>query len=617
MTHVTHVHLLGEVAVRVEGREVNLGPAKQRAVFSVLAMHANRVVSRDELIQGVWGAKVPATVESSIYTYVARLRRLLEPQRSARSPSEVLIQDGSGYQFRTSPQLIDVQLFDRHLQQARCHGSGGNLDDAVAELDAALSHWKGLAFAGLSGPFIEVERNRLDALKFTAMEERLWALIELGRHQEAIGELSTLALVHPLREKVRSLLMRAYHESGRRAEALAEFRDIRTRLVTELGIEPGVDLQNAHERILREDTSRRQAVTPSALPVTRNGRIVPAQLPRDISALRGREEELQRLRRLATHPEAADKTPVFAIDGPPGVGKSVFAIRFAHQISTDFADGQLYLDMRGFSENSAPLTATDAKEILLGGLGISVPAGMDTDPQQQAGFYRSALAGRRLLIVLDNVRFVEQVRPLLPGGSSCLVLVTSRNRLSGLAVRDGASLITLDGLCEWDAVAVMEEVIVRGGGTPPSYERLGAIARMCGYVPVALCAAAEKIATSGPDPVEEMIVQDGLLELLDLGSDPLTSIRSALLSSYRTLSPQAARMLLALGRADTPDFDLSAAAKLACTNSPETWRGLNLLNRSSLVQQGTDGRFRMNALVRAYARALNAKDMQGFDSSVC
>lgn len=594
------VSLLGEVKGSRAGRDVDLGSSRQRALFAILAMRANGVVSREELIQGVWGEDPPATVDSSIYTYVARLRRALEPQRRPRASSEYLRQEGSGYRLRLAPHLVDVNRFHEHLRRAQAHRRAGELRAAVQAFDNALAQWKGSAFAGLSGPSIEAERNHLEERRVTAIEERLRCLLDLGHTEEALSELSTMAYRYPLSEQMRGLLMMAYHRSGRRAEALDEFRDIRRRLIAELGIEPGAELQAAHREILLGDAVRPAAQRPLREPVEPGAPMVPAQLPHDVSAFTGREDQMARLHVLHADAEAVGETPVLAIDGPPGTGKTALAVHFAHEVAWRFDSGQLYLDMGG----PDPLTAAHACDFLLDSLGIVMPQNGPSTHTRRVGYYRSALAGRRLLILLDDVRSVDQVRPLLPGTTGCLVIVTSHHRLSGLAARNGASLVTLDALPEADAVTLMRRVVIRAGGAPPHGGLLAELSAACGYLPGAVRSAAERIAAFGSAAVSGALERGELLDLLDSGCDAATSVRSTLDATLSRLPELAVRVFSAFGTMPVPELGVTAAARLAGVGCAEARGSLETLARARLAHACGRARFRMNPLFHAYAREL-------------
>ncbi|WP_143022965.1 BTAD domain-containing putative transcriptional regulator [Lentzea jiangxiensis] len=325
------VRLLGPVRAWRNGAEVDLGTARRRAVFTLLAMRANEAVSKDELVDGVWGDAPPATAEASLYTYVSALRGALEPERSKRSAGVVLTSSGAGYALRLDPEAVDVHRFDRHRERAESLARH-DPERAVAELDAALALWEGEALFSVPGRFAESQRSRLHELRLAAVERRAELALLLGRHADVVAELSGLVVEHPLREGLRALLMSALHRGGRQAEALEVFRDARQALATKLGIEPGDALREAHRRVLEGEAAHRSpAAGPAGAPLT-----APASSSADPSAaesgatsgprqalapLVGRRRELGLLRRAVTG-VAAGRGGVLWLEGEPGIGKS-------------------------------------------------------------------------------------------------------------------------------------------------------------------------------------------------------------------------------------------------------------------------------------------------------
>ncbi|SDH94173.1 DNA-binding transcriptional activator of the SARP family [Sinosporangium album] len=660
------VGLLGPVVASVVApimwREIELGPPRQRALFAVLAMHARRVVSREELVEAVWGLNPPATVDSSIYTYVARLRRKLEPLRANRAPSEILISAAAGYMLQIDPAQVDVRTFEHKVEHARRLRAAGRLDRMVAELDSALRLWRGAALAGTAGPFADVERARLHELRFAAVEERIGALIDMSRHAEVVGELSGLVRRYPLRQRIRSLLMVAYHQSGRTAEALAEFRDVRHRMIQELGIEPSDELQSCHTRILRGDLAapRRTYAMPAeerpsragsaeerpasampaagqpvyAAPVAEGpaytmvaeerpvhasaayarpagarsyGRpadrpagfpgAAPAQLQRRVPGFTGRSAELEHLRRLVARADSSTESEAILITGSPGVGKSALAVQIAHEIAHRFPDGQLHLNVGGLPGASTPTTVEALRHLLAPfGHQPSWPA----DQEREAARYRSLMAGRRVLIVLDNVESADQVRPLLPGTGSCLVFVTGRTRLSGLVARDGARQMTLDVMPEADAVTLLREVI---GSRSADLDQaaLRGLAAACGHLPLALRAAAHRVAI-GSCTVDELVRSGDLLTYLDVAGDELSSPRASFSRSYAALRPDEARLFRLLGLYDGAHLDLLSVSAVADTYLDRARLLVDGLLNAHLLEEDGAGRLSMHRLMRGYAK---------------
>jgi DNA-binding SARP family transcriptional activator len=603
--------LLGSVRASGDGGDVDLGSPRQKALFAVLAARARQVVSREELIDAVWGANHPVTVESSVYTYVARLRRRLEPRRPSRAPSDLLVHVGPGYSLQLDPCQVDVHVFEDQLERARQLGGSS----AVRELDAALALWNGTAFGGAVGPFAEAERTRLAELQFTAMEERIAILLELGRHAEVVGELTELVRRYPLRERLRYLRMVAFFRSGRRVDALADFRDVRALLIRELGIEPSDDLQRCHQQILRNDPAllATSAEPEPGEPPIEIGAAAPAQLPRVVPPFTGRRTELEQLHALVAEAEAQHEAAIVLINGAPGVGKTALAVRFAHELAHRFGDGQLFLNLNGFSESGRPTPPVEALNHLVSALG-GAPVPDDpgsVDLERQAGRYRTMVSSKRLLIVLDNAESAAQIRPLLPGGRSCVVLVTSRNRLSGLAARDGAQRMTLRGMPRDDGMTLMRRIIGPSVG-PTDAAGLAEAVRACCGLPVALRIAAERIVTSAglacADSIQELVDGQNLLDRLDADGDSSSSIRSLFSWSYRALPMEAARMFRILGLHGGAEISLAAAAAMLDASANCARQSLYALVCAHLLEEAGPDRYRCHELMHAYASELAAAE---------
>ncbi len=308
MDHGLRVGMLGPLRAWLGGTEVGLGPARQRAIFAVLAVNAGRPVPRGELIAGVWGDAAPASVEGSVHTYVSGLRRALEPDRSRWSTASVLVSEPAGYSLLLAEDALDAAVFERHLERARHAAGGGDHETALAELDAALALWQGEALSGVPGEFAERHREYLAELRLDTLERRAEAMLALGGHLDLAAELAVLAGENPLRESLRESLMLALYRSGRHADALDVFRDARATLTAELGVEPGPALQRLHQRILAQDPA---LDAPAPVSVT----------PRGHARLFGREAEVSRLTELLDDVRAGRGRAVW-IEGEAGLGKS-------------------------------------------------------------------------------------------------------------------------------------------------------------------------------------------------------------------------------------------------------------------------------------------------------
>jgi DNA-binding SARP family transcriptional activator/tetratricopeptide (TPR) repeat protein len=642
------VGVLGPVMAWYDDQELPVGQPRQQAVLGILAMRANRVISRGELVDAVWGQDPPASAEGGIYTYVAGLRRVIEPNRSLRGPGRVLVSSGAGYVLHLVPGQPDAVAFEQGLSRARQLRKAGDTAGAVVALDSALSLWRGIAFAGVPGPFAETERVRLGELRSAAAEERADVLLSLGRHEEVVPDLTAMVADHPLRERMRGLLMIALYRCGRPAEALRVFAEGRKVLAEELGIDPGGDLSRIHQQVLTADPVL--AVPEGPAMVTLDGEAagagpapdggqrrprpedrttpVPAQLPLDAPVFSGRREELSILRAMlpanstpgeAATPEGAEGSesgqqdsdpstassqtvPIVVISGTAGTGKTALAIRFGHQVARRFPGGQLFLNLRGLDPSTPPMEPAEALRFFLDALGVP-PHRIPPDTEARSALFRSLLDHRQMLVVLDNARNVAQVRPLLPGAPGSLVIVTSRNELTGLVAAEGAVLLTLDVLSDAEAYEMLARRLgqARIAAEPAAADEIIAA---CARLPLALGIAVSRAAGRPKRPLTELAAElhdaRGRLDALEAG-DAVTNVRAVLSWSYDQLSEPAARMFRLLGVHPGPDISLSAAASLAGLPRADAGAALRELARTHMVAEHMPARFTFHDLLRAYA----------------
>jgi len=736
------VSVLGPVRAWRGETELELGAPQRRAVLGLLAARANQAVSRDELIDGIWGDELPAQSVNALHVHISRLRAALEPGRAQRTSGQVLLASGRGYLLRLAPGQLDAELFAGRLAAARASSRAGDPAGAAAAFESALGLWQGAALDGIPGPWAEIVRAGLGEQRLTATEEHIDALLELGRAAEAGGMLTELARQHPLRERFTGQLMLALYRCGRQAEALTVFADARRVLVRDLGLEPGQELRSLHARILAGDpgldapaaTRAAPAPAPPAAPApapptapappaawaqaqapasggvradgvrpggvrpggvrsggvrpggVRSGgdpsggggsdggaeadgsaaaaaaaaadagrtggaggraaevsrRPVPAQLPGDVAAFTGRDAELAALDSLLgrspatagpvvapgsdgpTGPDAGHgaAVPIMVLAGTAGVGKTALAVRWARRAAAEFADGQLYVNLRGY-DPGAPVRPEDALAGFLRALGLAeadIPAGEG----ERAAAYRSLLDGRRVLVVLDNAASVQQARPLLPGSPTCLVVVTSRDSMAGLVARHGARRLALDMLPFDDAVGLLRTLI--GDRVDAEPDAAAELAGQCARLPLALRVAAE-LAAASPDSglaelAGELAGEQRRLELFDAGGDERTAVRGVFSWSYRHLPATAARAFRLIGLHPGPDLDPYAVAALTAAGPgpggavtvTQAKDALALLARAHLVYPSGGGRYGMHDLLRAYARQL-AADEDGADGS--
>jgi DNA-binding SARP family transcriptional activator len=609
--------LLGPLMVRCGGTVLPVRRGGQRAVLATLLLEANRAVPAEALAEVLWGAAAPPSAPATLRNLIRRLRQTL-----GEAGHERIITQPRGYLIRAADGELDLVRFESLMTAARVAGRDGAWDAVAARTEEALALWRGEPLADIeSETLVQREAPRLAELHVQALQMRIDADLRLGRHAEVVVELQDLAAGYPLREQIHALLMLALYRCGRQADALAVFRQVRTVLVEELGAEPGAELAQLHQRILAADPA---LSLPQPTAVAASGAAggagaagagtgaagaltlrVPRQLPATIAGFAGREIELAALAQIldGAGTRAAGTVAISAIGGTAGVGKTALAIHWAHQVAERFEDGQLYLNLRGYGPaGSPPATPAEAIRALLAAFGVPperIPPGLDA----QAGLYRSLLADRRMLIVLDNAHDEQQVRPLLPAGGGCLIIVTSRHQLAGLAASDGARLVSLDVLSPGEATEMLTTRLgaQRAAAEP---EAVGEIVRLCARLPLALAVAAARAEARPSFPLATLAAElrdaHGRLDALDAG-DPAASVRAVFSWSIQQLSPAAARMFRLLGIHPGPDITASAAASLAGLDPHQARPLLRELSRGHLLTEHTPGRYVCHDLLRAYA----------------
>ncbi|GAB2575583.1 AfsR/SARP family transcriptional regulator [Kribbella endophytica] len=586
--------VLGPVRAWQGATELRLGSPQQRAVLAALLVREGAQATIGELIDAVWGSgDLPESAAQTVRTYVHRLRRVLDPGRPASQ--SVIASIGDGYALTAAAGTLDLGVFKQHVADAQAAANFRDLGRAERLLREALALWHGTALAGIPGEFAETQRVYLGKLRLAALELLMTAQLELGAATEAANELATITAEHPYDERFRELHMTALYRSGRQAEALAVYQDCQKLLANELGIDPGPALQELHEQVLRGEVPPAPARQPSTSPSSDSTvvRPMPAQLPADHRGFSGRKTEL------AEAAQNLDRANVAVITGMAGVGKTTFAVHLAHRFAARYPDGQLYLDLRGFASGAEQVAPEDALRSLLEAL--DVPA--ETIPRDLAGraaMFRTLLSGRRILLLLDNAKNAEQVRPLLPGEATSLVLITSRDRLTSLLVTDDADLITLDVLEPAEARTFL---VGKLGARRVSAEPDAAdeILQRCGRLPLAISlVAARAIVNPGfslSAIAAELSHRDGLDAFEDLdGAD----VRSVFSWSYNALSPESSRLFRAMCPAPWPRYDLTGAASLAGLPVSETRRLIAELSRVNLITEERPGEFAFHDLVRAY-----------------
>ncbi|MDQ1652397.1 MAG: hypothetical protein QOI35_1597 [Cryptosporangiaceae bacterium] len=599
------IRLLGAVQFTVGGQPVSLGPRKQRLIAGVLALEAGRQVGVHRLVELLWPTSPPSSAAQSVRVSVSRLRSALAvagPQYGA-----IVRTEGSGYLLDVDPSVVDAHEFRRLVRAAAQAPADA---ERIALLDAALDLWQGSVLAGdVPAECRERLCQSLDEARLTAVEDRCAAALRLGDHASLPAELGRWVAEHPLRERMRAQLMHALYRCGQRAEALAVHRAGRALLVEELGLEPGPELAAMERAILADDPALLPAAgqAPAASPVRAAAphvpaAAVPAQLPAAVADFTGREPQLRRLDQVLAG--AGTAALVATITGTAGIGKTSLCLQWAHRIAPQFPGGQLYINLRGFDPGGA-VAPTDAVQGFLRGLGVpgeQIPSAL----ADQTALYRSMLAGKRVLVMLDNARDAEQVRPLLPGSPGCVAVVTSRNQLTGLVARDGARPVGLDLLAADDARSLLArrigpervlaepsaaaEIVARCAGLPLALVIVAARAAMRPSFPLSALAAELGAARSGLEPFAD--------------ADGESDVRAVFSWSYDRLSEPAAALFRQLGLIPGAAITRPAAAAMTGGTEREVAAALAELTGASLVTEHLPGRFGFHDLLRAYASEL-------------
>jgi DNA-binding SARP family transcriptional activator/tetratricopeptide (TPR) repeat protein len=595
--------LLGALLLKDEdGGLVPVDGARLRVLLAALLLQAGTPVSAEMLAEAVWDGAPPPAAARTLRSHVGRLRRVLGPEAVRVVALE------PGYLIRVEPAELDVFEFERLCQAAGAalrEGAWQPAADAAAE---ALGLWRGQPLLDIPS---QVLRDgvvpRLERLRVQALENRAEAGLRLGQHERLLPELHEMVTAHPLRERSRGQLMLALYRSGRPAEALVAYQDARKVLVEELGIEPGPELRRLHERMLAGDGDL-VVLRPLTGPVPEDAAVGPRQLPAAARHFAGRRPELDLITGLISPSRQADSpggtVVISAIDGMAGIGKTALAIHAAHQLAEMFPDGQLFIDLHGYTQGQRPRTAGEALAWLLRALGVP-PGQIPKEREQAAALYRHRLSGTRTLIVLDNAATEAQVRPLLPGTGSCLVLVTSRRRLKAL---DDARTLSLDVLPAPDAVALLR--VVAGIGHDAADDRvLGEVAELCGYLPLALRIAASLRRHRPSWPLEHLagLLREQHLRVQAL-SDGERDLSAAFDLSYASLDEQHRLLWRRLGVIPGPDLDAYAAAALSGLDPVTAARRLQDLVDHNLLTEHAPGRYRLHDLLRAHARTLAATE---------
>jgi DNA-binding SARP family transcriptional activator/tetratricopeptide (TPR) repeat protein len=580
--------LLGDIEARGVSGPVDLGTARQRVVLAALLVDANRTVSVGQLVDRVWGDSPPQRAKETLYGYVSRLRRLL-PGRIAP-----LARGLGGYSLTVDELAVDMHQFRHLITQAR---QAADDESAVALFRQALALWRGAPFAEVDTPWFNAVRDALAKERLAVELDCTDRRLRLGDHAALLTTLSERSAAHRLDERLAAQYMLALYRSGRQADALAHYRHIRSTLTEELGIDPGQELRRLHQAILSGDAELSAPTAPADVRrPTAATWTVQCQLPLAIPGFAGRNDLVQRLEELLTAPE----TRPVVVSGSPGVGKTALAVHLGHRLRRAFPDGQWYVRLLGTADRPR-----DPAEVLSGLLRASGQH-VDSVPEaleDRAAAFRSRVADRRVLLILDDAADAEQVRPLLPGTAGVAVLVTSRPDLRGLTASHAAHIVPLEVLEPAEADALLAGVLgeQRVEAEPEAAARL---ADLCARLPLALRIAAANLAARPGRSLAayaDELADGSRLAKLSIAGDRQAAVRTAFDHSHAALAPDTARLFGLLGLHPGPDFTAEAAAALLGAEPSAAEYLLDELATAGLVQRTAAGRFQFHDLLRLYA----------------
>ncbi|MFJ1586230.1 BTAD domain-containing putative transcriptional regulator [Streptomyces sp. NPDC088197] len=583
--------VLGPVRAWRDDEPIVTGAPQQRALLAALLLRGGRTATASELLDAVWGESPPNTALAALRSYAFRLRKALGP--------EALVTDSGGYSLRVADDALDCAVVERLAAEADKQRA---VDPVRARelLGTALEMWHGEPLAGLPGPHAETQRNRLAEWHLGLIETRLELDLELGAHAEAVSELTAVSAEHPLRERLRALLMLALYRSGRQAEALGVYADTRRLLAEELGIDPSAELKDLHQKILEADPSLAAPAGSAAGPAEI---VRPAQLPATVADFTGRRNVVRELsEQLAQASQGSGVMAVSAVAGIGGVGKTTLAVHVAHAARDSFPDGQLYVDLQGTDPRPAEPEAVLGSFLrALGTPDSAIPESL----ADRAALYRSTLDGRRVLALLDNAYDAAQIRQLLPGTPGCAALVTSRVRMVDLA---GAHLVDLDVMSPEEALQLFTRIVGEERVTSERQAALDVVAA-CGFLPLAIRIAASRLAARRTWTVSVLAhkLADQRRRLDELRAGDL-AVKATFALGYGHLSAPQARAFRLLSLADGPDISLHAAAATLDLDPYEAEELLEALVDISLIESAAPARYRFHDLLRLYARECAERD---------
>jgi DNA-binding SARP family transcriptional activator len=603
--------VLGPVEIKTAGTVRGLPRRRERCLLAVLLLELNRMVPVDRLADLLWDGDPPERARQILQGHVSRIRTLLAEVGAAAHGVD-LTTVGRGYRLSANPTIVDAHQFHMLVEEA---GRIADVADRVDRLRSALDLWRGRALENAANDRLQQRLCAgLEEQRLVAIEDLMSDSLTLRQERMILPQLARVAAEHPGRERLVALHMRALYQAGRKVEALEVYTRARTHLAEQYGLDPGPQLRGMHEAILRDQLTVPEAQSPPAadqLPAPTTGevasptpetagRVVPRQLPADLTTFIGREKELDQLDAPASGADSpGSELVIAAIDGMGGIGKTALAVHAAHRLADRFPDGQLFIDLKGFTERQAPVEPAEALQRLLVALGVPGQQ-IPSELEDRAGLRRSALAGRRMLIVLDNAATAAQVTPLLPGAPGCLVMVTSRRRLAGLSA--DTREVSLDMLPAADAVTLFTRV-AGPDRTADEPDGLAAeLVELCWRLPLAVSIAASLLRSHPAWTLADLIdrLRDGHQRLAELADGP-RSVRVVLQASYQHLATDLQRFYRLLGLHPGPDIDAYAAGALAGTTPGQARRLLDRLLDERLLQEPAPGRYAFHDLVRGHA----------------
>ncbi|MFB9468035.1 BTAD domain-containing putative transcriptional regulator [Nonomuraea salmonea] len=583
------IKFLGPLEVEAGGTVVTISGARRIGVLVRLALDAGQVVLTETLLSDVWASSSAVTATKQLHIVISKLRDTLGPDAIETVPG--------GYRLAVERDHVDVHAFAHLSRQARAACADGATATADALFRGALELWRGPVLTEVDTPWAGIEAERLEAERLSVLEDHAELRLAAGDQRALAGELAGLARAHPLRERLAAQLMLALYRDGRAPEALEAYQRLRRAMVDELGIEPDAELRRLHQAVLAKDPAL-------DLPRTRRlQHVPPAELPADVQAFTARTAEAERLRADLVRADLLSDATVTVIDGPGGVGKSALAVHVAHGVADRFTDGVIYVNLHGSTARLAPLAPIEALRHLLRSLGLD-GAAIPSETEEAAARYRSLTAASDLLVILDNARNVRQVRPLIPAGPRCRVLITSRDPLATL---NNARHLHLGGLDDANAATLLTRIVGVGRmeAEPQAVEE---IVRLCGGFPLALRIVAARLAARPDRPLSHLAVRLAdatrrldLLEYADL------AVRAGLAVSHQQLREEpagqdAAHLLCLLGLADLPAYTPAATAALAGWPEHRAETALEHLLDARLLERAGPDRYQLHDLVGLYAR---------------